>query len=110
MELGYLAGALLSPRVTRSPIPRSPCPSARPTDPRPRGPWTRPSSIARVPSVADLAEELFVSGASGDVAARGRELAPLVELDRFGPIEVVAWVPDLARHRVVMRAARDGLD
>jgi uncharacterized Zn finger protein len=47
---------------------------------------------------------------AGDVAARGRQLAPRVTFDSISPIQVIARVPDLAEHRVRLLLRSDGLD
>ena len=47
---------------------------------------------------------------AGDVAARGRQLAPRVTFDSISKIQVVARVPDLAEHRVRLLLRTDGLD
>jgi uncharacterized Zn finger protein len=47
---------------------------------------------------------------AGDVAARGRQLAPRVTFVSISPIQVVARVPDLAEHRVRLLLGSDGLD
>jgi uncharacterized Zn finger protein len=47
---------------------------------------------------------------AGDVAARGRQLAPRVTFDSISPIQVIARVPDLAEHRVRLVLRTDGLD
>jgi uncharacterized Zn finger protein len=47
---------------------------------------------------------------AGDVAARGRQLAPCVTFDTNSDIQVVARVPDLAEHRVRLLLRADGLD
>jgi uncharacterized Zn finger protein len=47
---------------------------------------------------------------AGDVAARGRQLAPRVTFDKSSPLEVIARVPDLAEHRVRLLLRADGLD
>jgi uncharacterized Zn finger protein len=47
---------------------------------------------------------------AGDVAARGRQLAPRVTFDTISKIQVVARVPDLAEHRVRLLMRSDGLD
>jgi uncharacterized Zn finger protein len=47
---------------------------------------------------------------AGDVAARGRQLAPRVSFDTVTDIQVIARVPDLAEHRVRLLLRADGLD
>ena len=47
---------------------------------------------------------------AGDVAARGRQLAPRVSFDTVSDIQVVARVPDLQEHRVRLLLRPDGLD
>jgi hypothetical protein len=47
---------------------------------------------------------------AGDVATRGRQLAPRVQFDTVSPIQVVARVPDLAEHRVRLLRRAEGLD
>jgi uncharacterized Zn finger protein len=47
---------------------------------------------------------------AGDVAARGRQLAPRVTFDSVTKIQLVARVPDLAEHRVRLLLRSDGLD
>jgi hypothetical protein len=47
---------------------------------------------------------------AGDVAVHGRRLSSRVVFDKVSPIEVLARVPDLAEHRVRLRATRSGLD
>jgi uncharacterized Zn finger protein len=57
-----------------------------------------------------IAEHLSDLPLAGDVAARGRQLAPRVTFDSVSKIHVVARVPDLAEHRVRLRLRADGLD
>jgi uncharacterized Zn finger protein len=47
---------------------------------------------------------------AGDVALRGRQLAPRVTFDTVSKVQVVARVPDLAEHRVRLLMRCDGLD
>ena len=47
---------------------------------------------------------------AGDVAVRGRQLAPGVTFDTISAVQVVARVPDLAEHRVRLLLRTDGLD
>jgi uncharacterized Zn finger protein len=47
---------------------------------------------------------------AGDVALRGRQLAPRVTFDTVSQMQVVARVPDLAEHRVRLLMRTDGLD
>ena len=62
-----------------------------------------------MPALAELISAL-VAQPLGDVSRRGRELAARVEIVEAGRVKVVARVPDLAAHTVVLRAAVDGLD
>jgi hypothetical protein len=58
-------------------------------------------------SVTDRLDDLPLAG---DVADRGRQLAPRVAFDSRSPIQVIARVPDLAEHRVRLLLRSDGLD
>jgi uncharacterized Zn finger protein len=57
-----------------------------------------------------IAQHLDDLALAGDVAARGRQLAPRVTFDTISRIQVVARVPDLAEHRVRLLLGADGLD
>lgn len=57
-----------------------------------------------------IAERLSNLPLAGDVAARGRQLAPRVRFDTVSSIQVIARVPDLAEHRVRLLLRADGLD
>jgi uncharacterized Zn finger protein len=57
-----------------------------------------------------LVEHLEDLPLAGDVAARGRQLAPRVRFDIVSSVQVVARVPDLAEHRVRLLLRVDGLD
>jgi uncharacterized Zn finger protein len=57
-----------------------------------------------------LVEHLEDLPLAGDVAARGRQLAPRVSFDTVTDIQVIARVPDLAEHRVRLLLRADGLD
>jgi hypothetical protein len=57
-----------------------------------------------------LVERLEDLPLAGDVAARGRQLAPRVRFDTVSSIQVVARVPDLAEHRVRLLLRSGGLD